>query len=105
MSPPEACMAANHHTDDEREQLLKEGYPGVEGIRIAFSDEEVSGRWASWIDLIERNGGIVEKNITEETDYLVTDTDGNSGVIENAANHNVPTIDEAELRALFEVGF
>lgn len=88
--------------DGDGAQDSERAKPGLGGFRVVFSGGSISGRWPEWEELIERHGGIVSEDISEETDYLIVNADADEGEREAAANHDVPIIMEGEFRDLLE---
>lgn len=95
-------MASEENANDGTQDAERAKTP-LEGLTFVFSDGDFSDQLPEWEEFIERHGGIVSEDISEETDYLIVDADVDEGEREAAANHDVPIIVEGEFRDILEV--
>jgi DNA ligase (NAD+) len=80
-----------------------EGVAGEEldGLTFVFTGS-LSATRSAFEDVVEAHGGSATGSVSGNTDYLVVGDNPGAGKTSDADDEGVPTIDEAELRELFE---
>ncbi|WP_435334384.1 NAD-dependent DNA ligase LigA [Haloarchaeobius sp. TZWWS8] len=85
----------------EPQEYEVEGADELDGLTFVFTGSLSESR-SAFQDLVERHGGSATSSVSGNTDYLVVGDNPGQSKRDDADANDVPTIDEAEFRAVLE---